>query len=103
MPGRSSACGAAAPAVELSTATSPMENVRRRCILVINLGVLLATILEHSSACGADSGGNARMAVQAVARAHARRQTLFFAGVAFVLVALVAVGFSRSFYLRSAI
>jgi len=42
------------------------------------------------------------MAVQEVARAEARRQTLFFAGCAFVLGAIVAVGFSRSFYLRSA-
>jgi hypothetical protein len=41
------------------------------------------------------------MPVQVVARADARRQTLFFVGVAFVLFAIVAVGFSRSFYLRS--
>ena len=42
------------------------------------------------------------MAVPEVARADARRQTLFFAGSALVLGAIVAIGFSRSFYLRSA-
>lgn len=38
--------------------------------------------------------------VQVLPRVAARRQTLFFVGVAVVLLALVAVGFSRSFYLR---
>jgi hypothetical protein len=39
--------------------------------------------------------------VQNIPRPGAQRRTLFFVVLAFVLLALMAVGFSRSFYLRS--